>query len=652
MAPKVKKAQPANPFKEQYVASMKASWAWIDAHYNALELWGEPGEQMVLWQSALRCHGDLPIGTGLLALAAAASNGATSPIFGDKPTPLFFWGINSNYPQTRKSELCKMLTDGADHLNTLISQDLLVKWEAAVAEAGQRRVAGIEHLGQPCLESIEIPNSTITEVFNRLSADWPMVRNFDESGMRALGLMKTNSRVWYGMLINDDEFYNKANELNLLTSDSHKLSDVNDHQSTLNLFVTTDRVKRTTKTAGSLGMTTSNTVTAGGCSNMHPSLSVPFQNKDIGQHVAACYDRFALITQEFLQPHADLPLHLQLDGAVPRHRWVPLSPEDLRDLKLHEKCQNPQEHFEVVDGEAECGSPVRRRLRRAVVEDAAADAGWTIYAAWLEDNKMVRLAHNGSDWRLRIANRRLRAHLPPRYSIPAFVKKIFDYFKDRPNSEVGWSDRAQEIFDVRCVVQNVKAYVARMHDEDPDAAAADAIGPLKIGVLAPLLAIFDLGCGVYEEARQDANWRLEVGADHIRRATALFHLIDGFAKAHAPAEAPSPPSLPPLEPPVAEVPPASSWPPLEPPVAEAPSASSLPPLVPPAAEAPSAKRLPYSGPLVATQSAETGYKDPSGTPVQGSTHLVQGQFSSRLGAFSSRLGTFCSKLGTFSSRLK
>ena len=61
MAPKVKKAQPANPFTEQYVASMKASWAWIDAHYNALELWGEPGEQMVLWQSVLRCHGDLPI---------------------------------------------------------------------------------------------------------------------------------------------------------------------------------------------------------------------------------------------------------------------------------------------------------------------------------------------------------------------------------------------------------------------------------------------------------------------------------------------------------------------------------------------------------------------------------------------------------------
>lgn len=86
----------------------------MDAHYCPERLWGDEGEQLLLWHSALRCHGDLPVGCAFLALAAAASNGACTYIFGDSPTPLFIWVINTNYPQTRKSELCKLLTEGAE----------------------------------------------------------------------------------------------------------------------------------------------------------------------------------------------------------------------------------------------------------------------------------------------------------------------------------------------------------------------------------------------------------------------------------------------------------------------------------------------------------------------------------------------------------
>lgn len=100
--------QARNPW-EQYVHHMLSKWHWVDRTCNAESLRGQRGEQMVLWQSAARCHGDLPIGTGILALAAANSNGATTNIFDSSPSPLFMWAMNSNFPQTRKSELCKFL---------------------------------------------------------------------------------------------------------------------------------------------------------------------------------------------------------------------------------------------------------------------------------------------------------------------------------------------------------------------------------------------------------------------------------------------------------------------------------------------------------------------------------------------------------------
>ena len=108
--------------------------------------------------------------------------------------------------------------------------------------------------------------------------------------------------MYFGSLVNDDEFYNKANELNLMTGDPRKLMEVNEHQSTFNLFVGSGQVKRTTKTMGSYGMTTTQTVTAGGMSNMHPSMSVPFQAKDFGQHVCAALDRFTAVTGRPVQP--------------------------------------------------------------------------------------------------------------------------------------------------------------------------------------------------------------------------------------------------------------------------------------------------------------------------------------------------------------
>lgn len=95
-------------------------WSWEEQEYDSLALWGPQGEQHVLWQAALRSHGELPVGCAMLALAAGASNGAMTQLFGDSATPLFFWCLNTNYPQTRKSELTKLLAEGSAVVNALV----------------------------------------------------------------------------------------------------------------------------------------------------------------------------------------------------------------------------------------------------------------------------------------------------------------------------------------------------------------------------------------------------------------------------------------------------------------------------------------------------------------------------------------------------
>ena len=53
-----------SPFQNQHIPAMKRLWDWIDSEYDVDSIWG-PAAQMVLWQAAIRSHGDLPIGCGL-----------------------------------------------------------------------------------------------------------------------------------------------------------------------------------------------------------------------------------------------------------------------------------------------------------------------------------------------------------------------------------------------------------------------------------------------------------------------------------------------------------------------------------------------------------------------------------------------------------
>ena len=234
-------------------------------------------------------------------------------------------------PQTRKSECNKLLSEGLKELNRLIRRDFGHVWERAVEEArADAEANGYVYLvpDYPRVQSVEIPNCTPEDLFQRLASDWPMVENAKDSKCLALGVLP-EPRIWYSSGINDDEFYPKATDFKIITADPRKMLEVSEHQSSLNKWFSTGESKRTTKTQGSFGMSSDRAVTAGGASNLHPRLAVPLCARNVGQHLVACLDRFLFVTQRTVQPHDALPPRMSVTvSRCHRLYCTPLEPPE------------------------------------------------------------------------------------------------------------------------------------------------------------------------------------------------------------------------------------------------------------------------------------------------------------------------------------
>ena len=235
------------------------------------------------------------------------------------------------------------MNEATQKLDELIRRDFISKWKRALGDSGTQEGTPPEPHG----ESVSIPSSTAEELWVRLSADWTMVKNHAESRCAALNVMPSPGRVYYGSIINDDEFYNKAREFKLLANDRVALNDITDHQSTFNLFAATGQIRRTTKTQGSLGMSTTKKVTAGGVSNLHPSTGVPMQQKKCGQHVCAALDRMTFVTQRPVRPHDPLPQDLVLPPTADRWRWIECSAEVMCGQQMQEDSEHAMHHAVV-----------------------------------------------------------------------------------------------------------------------------------------------------------------------------------------------------------------------------------------------------------------------------------------------------------------
>lgn len=80
-----------DPFTKQWLPVMEAKWALVEERHDAEQLWGTIGADFVAWQAAMRCHGELVVGSTLLSLAIACSNGSRTSLFGEDASNLWLW---------------------------------------------------------------------------------------------------------------------------------------------------------------------------------------------------------------------------------------------------------------------------------------------------------------------------------------------------------------------------------------------------------------------------------------------------------------------------------------------------------------------------------------------------------------------------------
>ena len=133
----------------------------------------------------------------------------------------------------------------------------------------------------------------------------------------------------------------------------------------------------------------------------------------------------------------------------------------------------------------------------------------------LADSNWVTVAVASNEEWIRLPNRQLWGHVPAELSLESFVTRIFRYFWARPKTVIPWCPQA---------LQALAGYTDEMAGVDGRTHSAESIGKL-----AALMAIVDLGVGVFGEPDRFAGWTLSVQAQHVRRAGAFLGLTSLIA---------------------------------------------------------------------------------------------------------------------------
>ena len=87
------------------------------------------------------------------------------------------------------------------------------EWKQRMRTAKSLHPEGFAVPPAPVVESVEIPNATAEDLWSRLSADFTMISNYAKAQMAEYSSLRTGKTFFFGMLINDDEFYNKVDRI-------------------------------------------------------------------------------------------------------------------------------------------------------------------------------------------------------------------------------------------------------------------------------------------------------------------------------------------------------------------------------------------------------------------------------------------------------
>lgn len=342
-------AKPAPSFQKE----MEAAYDLVDANFQAEGVYGERGAQIVQRLAARASHHPMPYGLAMQAALASSANGACVQAFPGSKSPVSLVVLNVNLPQTRKSQLNMALQEV-----TGVNDDVATRRAKRLLREAHDNEHGAEHV---TAKSTTLCSFTESAFFHRCSADWDQVQLPGQEGACGRG------RFHYSTLLNLDEAYKFLRMLGLVqTSGPNKGNEhgsVTEAASEFNRLMQTGRTALATKTSGSYGEG-SGVTNLCGVGNVHPSVYIPVLRGEAGSHHVAAKERLVESTGRPVEPHAAVPLSVEVPEDFQRWVWSPLLDIMLQPLGLPEGA-NKQESAAML-------------FTRAVDEDLpgnAADAG-------------------------------------------------------------------------------------------------------------------------------------------------------------------------------------------------------------------------------------------------------------------------------------
>ena len=304
----------ASDVQQENDAHFRDVWPLITAKYKREEVWGASVGQMLLWHSAMYCHGEWPLGGALLAVAAAASNGALTNCPNNKLVKLSVWIYNVNHRLTRKRALLDVLAQAVNTLDRLLHEKTTNDWQRAVRNlvvADENRVMPEE----PVLTSVGICTQDAEELFMRLSPVWPQLANYDESQAIDLGIVPDSHQLFNGVVVTDEA---QSGPLTLVQLQEYV---------ELNSQCCTCRgTGAKAEVTGVVGPMQASSVTVGAVTNIHAACAAKLARElPLQPRFAECC--CIPLTQAPVQPFHALPEQLELPIGVSRWRWIKCSHE-------------------------------------------------------------------------------------------------------------------------------------------------------------------------------------------------------------------------------------------------------------------------------------------------------------------------------------
>jgi hypothetical protein len=217
--------------------ALQVRWDYIEDHWHAEEVLGEAGAQFVKTHSVCTSNHELVVAMTLLTGMAPLTNGATVSIFPGHVSPLNVMSVLVGYPQTRKSQMTKLLKTIGDSLD-----EHMLSVAKQRIQAGADDEAGDEPTDVPppkiFMTSCVLASFTPAVLFERCSGDFVFVQNTDD-----FPAVNWKEPLFMGRLANVDEVYAIFQELGLVQDDSRRRSGasagsaVNPHAGVFNRFL-------------------------------------------------------------------------------------------------------------------------------------------------------------------------------------------------------------------------------------------------------------------------------------------------------------------------------------------------------------------------------------------------------------------------------